>query len=60
MDELKMVSGFLISIYALAVYKVYLDTFLRKQERFHAFSGWSVFFCGSILLIWSVMLCPLD
>ena len=44
MDELKMVSGFLISIYALAVYKVYLDTFLRKQERFHAFSGWSVFF----------------
>ena len=44
MDELKMVSGFLISIYALAVYKVYLDTFLRKQERFHAFSGWSVFY----------------
>ena len=30
MDEVKMVSGFLMSIYALAVYKVYLDTFLKK------------------------------
>lgn len=33
-----------MSVYALAVYKIYLDTFLKEQNRFQTFSGWSIFF----------------
>ena len=44
MAELKVVSSFFMSIYALVVYKVYLDTFLKEQKRFQIFSGCSVFF----------------
>ena len=33
-----------MSVYALAVYKIYLDTFLKEQDRFQTFSGWSIFF----------------
>ena len=44
MAELKVVSSFFMSVYALVVYKVYLDTFLKEQKRFQIFSGWSVFF----------------
>ena len=44
MAELKVVSSFFMSVYALVVYKVYLDTFLKERKRFQIFSGWSVFF----------------
>ena len=44
MESPNVVPGFLMSIYALVVYKIYLDTFLTEWNRFQNISGWSVFF----------------
>ena len=55
-----VIPGFLMSIYALVVFKVYLDTFLKKEKRFKAISGWSVFFLWQYFINSECYLLPPD